>query len=235
MPYYWLYYFAPIALAFAERNPAVALVALVFVAVRPWLPDPVVLMKVLSRLGALKHQAALNPANIVVRRDLALAYLDLRRPRAALRYLDEALTRDPKNQELSYLRGLALFRAGDAEQAVRAFAASLGVDPDSAEPLSSQSSPGNAGTFRRYGEALLATGLALEELGRFDQAEEALKTSATYNSSTLEPLVRLSRVRKRKGDFEGSDAAGREARTTFRQLPGFMKRRQLGWWFRSWV
>ena len=43
MPYYWLYYFAPLALAFAEKNPAVALVALVFVAARPWLPDPVAL------------------------------------------------------------------------------------------------------------------------------------------------------------------------------------------------
>jgi len=192
-------------------------------------------MRNLSRIGSLKRQAHVNAANVIVRRDLAIAYLELRQPRTALRYIDEALVRDPRNQELAYLRGTALLRTNELEPALRSFGAALGIDPDSAEPLSSQSARGNAGTFRRYGEALLGAAQALEGLERFDQAEQALESASTYNTSILEPFVRLARVRRRKGDTAGADAASQEARRTFTQLPAFMKRRQSGWWLRSWV
>ena len=70
MPYYWLYYLLPIVVAFANRNPKIALVAIGFVVVRPWLPDPVVLLRAFARAGALKRQAELNAANVTARRDL---------------------------------------------------------------------------------------------------------------------------------------------------------------------
>jgi len=57
MSYYWLYYLFPMVIAFANRNPRIALVAIGFVVVRPWLPDPVVLLRALARVEALKSQA----------------------------------------------------------------------------------------------------------------------------------------------------------------------------------
>ena len=65
------------------------------------------------------------------------------------------------------------------------------------------------------------------------QAEEALEVSTSFNTSSLEPLVRLSRVRKRQGNADGSREALREARRTWGHPPGFMKRKQLGLYVRA--
>ena len=229
-----MYYAATFFLAYAERNPAVALVAVAFFVARPYLPDPVVAMRNLSRIGALKRQAQMNPANIVVRRDLAVAYLDLRWARSALKYLDEARARDPRDQEVAYLRGRALLRVNDAKGALRAFGEAVGIDPDAGEPFSSQSARAADRLFRRYGEAFLGAADALERLKRLPQAEEALGVAASYNSSSLEPLVRLARVRRRQGNKSGADGAVAEAKKTFSQLPGFMKRREFRWYVRAW-
>src|SRR5262245_44277601 len=150
MNYYWLYYLATFFLAYAQQNPLLALIAIGFFAARPWLPDPVVIMRNLSRIGGLRRQAQLNPANVIARRDLAIAYLELRLHARALRYLDEARERDPKNQEITYLRGLALLRTGDAEGALRAFGEAVVIDGDAREPLSSAGAGKNERTFRRY-------------------------------------------------------------------------------------
>jgi tetratricopeptide (TPR) repeat protein len=235
MSYYWMYYAATFFLAYAQHNPLFALLALGFLAARPWLPDPVVIFRNLSRIGALKRQVRLNAANVTARRDLGMAYLDLRWHKSALHWLDEAQALATRDQEVAYLRGLALLRSGDAENALRAFGAAVGIDPDAGEPFSSQSARGNERAFRRYGEAFLGAAEALERLKRFPQAEEALTVAVDYNSSSLEPLVRLARVRARQGNDAGARDATREARKTFRQLPGFMKRKQLGWWLRSFV
>src|SRR5262249_21971194 len=179
-----------------------------------------------------------NAANMTARRDLAMAYLDLRWNRSALHWLDEARSRDPRDQEVAYLRGVALLKIGDAENALRAFGEAagvapgarepvssesarrasgeaVGVEPDAGEPFSSESARGAERAFRRYGEAYLGAAEALERLGRFPQAEQALEVAAGYNSSSLEPLVRLARVRRRQGDEAGARSAAREARKTF--------------------
>ena len=151
MNYYWMYYAATFFFAFAQSNPMLALVALVFVAARPWLPDPVVIFRNLSRIGRLKRQVSVNAANIPARRDLGIAYLEMRMPRSAIPWLDEAQKLDPRNQEIAYLRGLALLKRGSEEDALRAFGEAVGVDPDKGEPFSSHSARGNERTFRRYG------------------------------------------------------------------------------------
>lgn len=231
--YYWLYYLATFFLAFAQQNPLFALIAIGFFAVRPWLPDPVVVMRNLSRIGGLRRQVQLNPANVVARRDLAISYLELRLHKSALRYLDEALERDPKNQEIHYLRGRALLGTSDAEGALRAFGEAVGIDPDAGEPLSAVSAQRAEWAFRRHGEAYLGAAAALERLGRLEQAEDALELAASNNTSVLEPLVRLARVRRRRGNDASAKAALAEARRTFGQLPAYAKRKQLGWWMRA--
>jgi tetratricopeptide (TPR) repeat protein len=235
MSYYWAYYAAALFVAWAFKNPWACGVVLVFLALRPWLPDPVILMRALSRTGALKRQVDLNPANIPARRDLGRLYLDLLRPRTALRYLDEAKAKDPRDLEVHYLRGLAFLRIGDDEAALRALAEAAGIDPDEGQPFSDVSTRRGATTFNRYGDAYLSAATALERLGREAQAEEALAMSASCNSSALEPLVRLSRLRRKRGDVDGAKAALAEVRKTWGQLPGFMRRKQLGWRLRATV
>ena len=91
--YYWLYYAATLFAAVAQRNPYIAFGFLFLLAVRPWLPDPVVIWRNFGRIGSLKRQVELNPANITARRDLGQAYLDLRWYGSAQRFLDEAQKR----------------------------------------------------------------------------------------------------------------------------------------------
>ena len=232
MSYYWTYYALTFFLAYAVRNPWVCGVALAFLAVRSWLPDPVVLARTLARIGSLKTQVRLNAANVTARRDLGRAYLDLLRPRTALRYLDEARARDP---EIAYLRGLALLRLREDEAALAALGEAVGIDPEKGEPFSSGSSKRPGTSFNRYGDAYLAAARALERLERLPQAEEALAMSASCNSSLIEPRVRLSRVRRARGDEAGSREALRDARKTFGELPPFMRRKQLGWGLRSYL
>ncbi|MGO8994973.1 MAG: tetratricopeptide repeat protein [Polyangiaceae bacterium] len=233
MNYYWTYYALTFFAAYAVRNPWICGVVLAFYALRPWLPDPVVILRNLGRIGALKRQVTLNASNVTARRDLGRAYLELRRPRTALRYLDEARARDPRDPEIAYLRGLALLGARDDEEALRAFGVAVGVDPDKGEPFSSVRGEGSR--FNRFGEAYLAAATALERLERYAQAEEALAMAAMHNSSLLEPLVRLARVRRSQGNAEGAREAARNARRTFGELPGFMRRRQIGWAIRAYL
>jgi tetratricopeptide (TPR) repeat protein len=235
MGYYWTYYLFTFFLAYVVRNPWVCGVIVAFYAFRAWLPDPVAILRNLGRIGALKRQVGLNASNVTARRDLGRAYLDLRRPRTALRYLDEARARDPKEPEIAYLRGLALLGARDYEEALRAFGEAVGVDPDKGEPHSSSPSARGESRFNRYGEAYLAAATALEKLDRLPQAEEALRMAVMHNSSLIEPLVRLARVRREQGDSDGARDAARTARKTFGELPGFMRRRQLGWGIRAYL
>lgn len=233
MNYYWTYYALTFFLAYAVQRPWVCGVVVAFFLLRRWLPDPVVIFRNLGRIGALKRQVTLNAANVTARRDLGRAYLDLRRPRTALRYLDEAKARDPNDQEINYLRGLALVGAGDDEGALRALGEAVGIDPDKGEPFSSKRAVDKR--FARYGEAYLAAATALERLGRLDQAEQALEMAAMHNSSLIEPLVRLASVRRQQGNTAGAREAAKNARRTFGELPAFMRRRQLGWGIRLYL
>jgi len=233
MGYYWMYYAATLLAAYAVHNPWACGVVVLFFAVRRWLPDPVVLMRTLSRIGALKTQVRLNPANIIARRDLGRAYLDLRRPGAALEYLSQATELAPRDADVAYWRGVALLRAGDDAAAVRAFATAVGFDPDEGEPFSDASKRGKAMSVQRHADAYLGAAIALERLGKVDQAEEALMMSASSNSSNLEPLVRLAQLRRRRKDERGADKALADARETYAALPPFMRRKQLGWRIRA--
>lgn len=235
MGYYWTYYALTFFVAYAVQSPWVCGVVVAFVVLRPWLPDPVVLARNLSRVSHLKTQVRLNPANVTARRDIGRAYLDLLRPGTALRYLDEARARDPRDSEIAYLRGMALLRLRRNEDALAALGEAVGIDASSGEPFSARSSKRPGSSFKRHDEAYLAAAVALQRLERLPQAAEALAMSASCNSSLIEPRVRLSRVRSAMGDARGSKEALRDARRTFSELPPFMRRKQLGWGIRSYL
>jgi tetratricopeptide (TPR) repeat protein len=213
---YLAYYFVWIALAYAMRYPYLAVGALVFFVLRRFIPDPFVLLRTAGRIGSLRGQISANPANLTARRDLAVIYLDRLRPRAALRLLEEALQRSPNDAELLYLTGVARYRSGDAAGALEPLVRAVELDPRV-----------------RFGEPYRVAALALLDLQRWDEAEDALERYTGANSSSMEGLVRLAQLKRRSGDQQALEELRKEAVQTWAALPSYERRRQFGWWLRS--
>jgi tetratricopeptide (TPR) repeat protein len=155
MPY-WTYYLIWPLLAFGMQQPYLLAGVLLFFVLRRYIPDPGALWRALSRAGSLKRQVAVNAANITARRDLAQLYLDLLRPRAALKLLDEARERAPDDSELLFLTGMALHRAGRHEDALDPLVRAVDMRPS-----------------LRYGMPYQVAGDALLALGRNEEAIDA--------------------------------------------------------------
>jgi predicted Zn-dependent protease len=213
---YWLYYLVLIFLGYALHRPWVMAGVLVFFILRPFIPDPWVLVKTFGQMRALDAQIAANPANVTARRDLAVKWLERLRPRRALELLDEARQRDPDDPELLYLTGIARMRSGDAEGALGPLVKAVEIDPR-----------------MRFGEPYLVAAEALVALGRLEEAEDALERYVHANSSSVQGFARLSDVRRRRGDREGARKALGEALATWSQVPGYRRRAELGWWLRA--
>jgi predicted Zn-dependent protease len=113
--------------------------------------------------------------------------------------------------------GVARLRCGDAEGALGPLVQAVEVDPR-----------------LRFGAPYLAAGEALLQLGRLEEAEDALERYVRANSSSIEGYVRLAHVREKRGDKEGARKAIREALDTWAQLPRFRRRGEVGWWLRAW-
>ena len=213
---YLTYYLGWMALAYVTRHPVLLVGAVVVFLVRPWLPDPVVWLRTMGRIRALRDQIAANPANVTARRDLARMYLERLRPRKALFFLDQARERHPDDAELLYLTGLARFRSGDAEGALAPLVRAVELDPRVL-----------------FGEPYLVAGDALAKLDRHEEAADAYDRYVSSNSSSVQGHLKLAKARSRAGDAEGAKRALRESLDTFSQVPGYKKRRELGWWMRA--
>ena len=213
---YWTYYLAWMLLAYATRYPLLALGALVFFALRRFVPDPFVFVQTMGRIRGLRQQIEANPANVTARRDLATIYLQRLRPRAALKLLDEARQREPNDAELLYLTGLARLRAGDAKGALEPLVKAVEVDPRV-----------------RFGEPYLVAAEALLRMNMLEEAADALHRYTDANTSSVEGRVRLALIEKRRGEHEAAKEALREALSTWRQVPRFRRRKELRWWFRA--
>jgi tetratricopeptide (TPR) repeat protein len=207
---YWTYYLVWLLLAYGLRTPWLVLGVLLFLLLRRWIPDPSALYRSLGRLGALRRQVSVNAANVTARRDLALAYLDLLRPKAALSPLEQALAREPDNPELLYLWGLALHRSGEHERALDPLVRAVDLAPN-----------------LRYGEPYSVAGDALLALGRDEEALDAYERFAGINSSDVAVHTNMARAHGRRGDREGARESIRQAIRTFGQLHGATRRRAL--------
>jgi tetratricopeptide (TPR) repeat protein len=213
---YFAYYLVWIGLSFALRYPALAVFALAFWFLRDRLPDPVKWARGYSLARKLEQQVALNPANVTARRDLARTYLEGFRPGRALEFLNEARARRPDDAELLFLTGLAQARLKRHEEAVKSLISAVQMD-------------GNVGREELY----LRAGDSLVALERYPDARDAFEHATEANSSTLEGFVKLARVFKKLGMREEATRAIDEAQKTYRTLPGYMRRRQLGWFLRA--
>jgi predicted Zn-dependent protease len=213
---YLLYYLIPVALSYALRYPYLLVAGLAIFVVRRWLPDPYLFLKHAGRVRNLKAQIAQNPDNVTARRDLAKVLLEKRRPKRALKLLEEARRRDTDNVELAFLQGKALFLAGRAEEAL--------------PPLVEAA---HTNEKFQYGDAYLIAGRALYTLERNAEAEDAFARYVAINSSTVEGRVRLACARRELRDAAGAKEATREALETFAHVPRFRQRKELLWYLRA--
>lgn len=213
---YLTYYIAIMALTYLVQYPPLLVGLVVLFLLRRFIPDPVVLFRTFGRISQLRRQIDANPQNVTARRDLAVIYLDRLRPGAALTLVDQALVRFPDDAELLYLKGLAHHRRGENEQALGPVVRAVEIDPRV-----------------RFGQPYLVAGDALSALGRHDEAVDSYERFVHASGSSIEGHVKLARALKRTKDAEGGKKALDEAFVTWRSIPGYARRKQVGWWLRA--
>ncbi len=216
--YYWSYYLLMFFLSFALQRPWLMAGVLIFFLLRPFLPDPVILLQTWGKIQSLTRQIEANPANATARRDLAVVWLERLRPQRALELLDEARKRAPKDAELLYLTGVARLRCGDAEGALEPLVQAVEIEPK-----------------LRMGDPYLVAAEALLSLGRLEEAEDALERYTQANSSSIQGYVLLADTRQKAGNASGAKEAIAEALHTWNTLPSYRKRGQWSWWARAWA
>lgn len=165
---------------------------------------------------ALEALVRANPADATAHRDLAQLWLVRRRPGRALRHVAAAQARDPDDLELAYLAAQARLARGEHAIAAEALQAITARDP----------------RFR-YGEPILRAADAWLALGRWVEAEAALRQFADRNQSSVEARVKLARCLVERRDRAGARAMTAEARSIYRDLPRFQQRAQRGWYVRA--
>jgi len=213
---YFGYYFAWVLLSFAIAQPWLLAGLLVLWLLRGVIPRPGALFGALGRAGRLRHQVALNRANITARRDLATIYLDLLRPRRALELLEEGLALAPEDPELLYLSGVALHRSGRHQDAIERLVRSLDKD-----------------ARLRHGHPYLVAGDALLALERWDDAIDAYERFLDFNSSDVTGHTQLARAYAGANDQQAARKWLLAGLSGWRGLPGAMKRRQFGAYLRG--
>ena len=214
--YYLFWLVGPALLAIFLEHPAFLGIVVVGVIARPWLPDPLLYLRYLGRTRALQGDIRVNRANVTARRDLAIIWLDKRRPKKALPLIEEALAQDAASLQLLNLRGICLLGLHRYEDAVNAFVEVV------------QRDPGHA-----FGDPYLRAADALIALERWDDAEDALEHFVDLNRSSVEGQYKRALVARGLGNREGFKAALREARNVYREVPRYQQRRQFAWYFRA--
>ena len=213
---YLAYYLFLFGASYALRYPYLLAAVVVVWLCKRWLPDPYLFFKHAGHVRRLRADIAHNADNVTARRDLAKIWLTKRRPRRAIKLLEEARRRDHESAELPFLLGKALYEAGRAEESL---------------PLLVEAASKNE--KQMYGEAFLVAGKALRTLGRFAEAEDALARYGAINHSSVEGRVLLACVKRELKDVAGAKAAMHEALDTFAAVPGFRRRAELKWYLRA--
>jgi tetratricopeptide (TPR) repeat protein len=213
---YFAYYLVWMLVWRAVQSPWLAFGLLALLLAQRYLPDPWVWMRTAGRMRSLRQQVDANPANVTARRDLARLYIERGRPVPALALLAAARERAPQQADLLLLTGMAQLRAGKPEAALEPLVAAVDHDPRIA-----------------FGDPYRLAGDALRKLERWGEAEDAYQRYLEINSSSLEAWFRIYDLRKRLKREDEARAARDELFATWRQLPGYHRRKQWPWWLRA--
>lgn len=214
--WYLLWLVVPIVIAIVTAHPLVLVIAVAALLARPWLPDPIQWLRHARRAAALEAQVRLNPANAVARRELAMIWIDRRRPARALPHLAAAREREPDDLELRLLEGQAQHLARAHAEAAATCLAIAERDPKF-----------------RYGAPWMIRAEALAALRRWPEAEAALRRFQQINSSSLESHVRLAQARTEQGARDDARRERQAARALYGELPRFQRRHQRWWYLRA--
>jgi tetratricopeptide (TPR) repeat protein len=213
---YFYYMLAMMAFGLVSQNPWLLIpIGLVWLC-RRWIPDPWVYVRTFGRISSLSRQIEANPSNVTARRDLAVIYLDRLRPGRAAELLADARKRFPNDAELLFLSGLAAFRRGRYEEALDPLVQAVQEDPR-----------------LRFGEPYLLAGDSLMALGRTEEAIDAYDRFLSTSSSSIEGLVKKARAHRALAERDAAKKDLDEALRTWGQIPGFQRRKQIGWWVRA--
>lgn len=215
MSYYLFWLLAPMVTAAVTRHPSVLVVVAVALIARKRLPDPYLYFRHRARLRRLRNEVSLNPENATAHRELAMIHLAKRRPSHARPHIEAALRRND-GAELHHLKGLAALGERRWQDAHAAFEAAIDRDPKFG-----------------YGDPYLRAGDAYRAEGRLDEALHAYECVIDINSSSVEGRYKLADLHRRMGDSEAARRLLADAVTTYRQLPGFLRRAHWSWYLRA--
>lgn len=207
---YWILYLTIAVLAWAFGSPWLALIALGLLGLGRLLPDPVELWRSVRSRRELLAQVRAHPGDLLARRRLARMELHAGRARQAVALFEEVIAKGMTDDEVFYLLGLARLRAGDPSGALEPLVRSVRDNPR-----------------LLYGEPYFTAAEALLQLGRLDEAEDALERGLEVNGSYLGGYVRLGRVRAARGDRQGARSAYRTAVETWWELPEYLRWKTL--------
>lgn len=182
------YYFLVMLLSFALAQPWMVGALVVLFLLRDKLPDPRRWWSARGRRIALERDAKINTSNVKVRRDLAMLAIERKDASAALRYVDEALQREPNNAELLLVRAEGLVLQGRYTEAIPTL-----VDVHKLDA--------RAGFGRPYWLA----SIALEHSGKLAEAIDAAERYVSASSSDPDGYVQLAALQRKAGDDAGAD------------------------------
>jgi hypothetical protein len=94
--YYLFRILGPSPAALLLAHPLILALVPVALVLRRWLPAPWLAVKYAGRVRSLDADVRANPENITARRNLAVIWLEKRRPQRALPLLDRALAAIPR-------------------------------------------------------------------------------------------------------------------------------------------
>ena len=184
---------------------AIVVLAYIF---RDRIPDPSAWFQRRKNYKRLMYEVNVNPYDSTARRDLGMVLLEKHQPKEALGNFLEALKKDADFGEVNHFTGLAYLRSGDAANAVGYLQRAIKLDPK-----------------LRYGESYLYLGEALTNLGKPEEALDALKIFLSINNTSIEGMYQYARALAALGRKDEAKQAIEDGIKYHKNNPGFRRRR----------
>lgn len=206
----------------ALTNPLVAILVLLIIYLfvdRQFiglLPDVFRPIRRQARLRSLQRTLNVNPADADAHFELGSILVEQRKWRQALPHLETAVDR-LKNSQAHFLYGVALFRSGHEDEGKRHLEKALELNPKVG-----------------YGEPYLYLAeYALKRQQDVDAIPGFAEALELYSSTDVS--YRLGRLFEQAGDIERARKMYQEASASYRQSPGFLRRRHRRSALNAWV
>lgn len=167
-------------------------------------------------IRALQRGITINPHDAAARRDLGRLLVDAHRFQEAVPHLEKALERTPDSEEAACDLGLSYLWTGKHPQGEALIRQALDRNPKF-----------------RYGEPYLRWGEFLLKQGQAKDAAERLERFRSIFSSSVEGHYLLGLAYLRAGERDKAVAAFQSALEMFRRSPGYKRREERLWAWKS--